>query len=64
MGLTFKENVPDIRNSKVFDIINYLKTKKINVQVFDHMVVENISLKNILIKKIKKNYFDAINLKN
>ena len=60
MGLTFKENVPDIRNSKVFDIINYLKTKKINVQVFDHMVVENISLKNILIKKIKKNYFDAI----
>ena len=28
MGLTFKENVPDIRNSKVFDIINYLKTKK------------------------------------
>ena len=54
MGLTFKENVPDIRNSKVFDIINYLKTKKINVQVFDHMVVENISLKNSFLKKNKK----------
>ena len=25
MGLTFKENCPDIRNSKVFDIINFLK---------------------------------------
>ena len=45
---------PIYGTQKVFDIINYLKTKKINVQVFDHMVVENISLKNILIKKIKK----------
>ena len=25
LGLTFKENVPDIRNSKVFDILNELK---------------------------------------
>jgi len=32
MGITFKENVPDIRNSKVLDIINELK--KYNVEIF------------------------------
>ena len=25
MGLSFKEDVPDIRNSKSFDLISYLK---------------------------------------
>lgn len=35
MGLTFKENCPDLRNSKVIDIINELKTLHANVDVFD-----------------------------
>lgn len=35
MGLTFKENVPDFRNSKVFDIIEELKTYGVNVVVSD-----------------------------
>lgn len=35
MGLTFKENCPDIRNSKVIDIINRLKEYKINPFVVD-----------------------------
>lgn len=35
MGLTFKENCPDIRNSKVVDIINELKTFHCKVDVFD-----------------------------
>lgn len=35
MGITFKENCPDIRNSKVFDIINELKTYKIEVDAHD-----------------------------
>ena len=60
MGLTFKENIPDMRNSKVFDIIKYLKDKKAKVHVFDHMINGNKFLKNILVKKIKKNYYDAI----
>lgn len=34
-GITFKENVPDIRNSKVIDIINELKEYGINVLVED-----------------------------
>ncbi len=35
LGLTFKENCPDIRNSKVFDIINELKSFNLDVQLFD-----------------------------
>jgi UDP-N-acetyl-D-galactosamine dehydrogenase len=35
LGVTFKENCPDIRNSKVFDIHAQLVKKGINVDVFD-----------------------------
>ena len=35
LGITFKENCPDIRNSKVIDIINELKNWNVNVEVFD-----------------------------
>lgn len=35
LGLTFKENVPDVRNSKVIDIINRLKEYQIHPQVVD-----------------------------
>jgi UDP-N-acetyl-D-galactosamine dehydrogenase len=35
MGLTFKENVPDLRNSKVADLINRLEEYHVNVQVTD-----------------------------
>jgi UDP-N-acetyl-D-galactosamine dehydrogenase len=35
LGVTFKENCPDIRNSKVFEIIDYLKNKGAVVDAFD-----------------------------
>ena len=35
LGLTFKENVPDLRNSKVVDIISELQEMGISVQVTD-----------------------------
>jgi len=35
LGLTFKENCPDLRNSKVIDIINELKTYGIDVIVHE-----------------------------
>lgn len=37
LGFTFKENVPDIRNTRVIDIYKELQTYGINVQVFDPM---------------------------
>ena len=35
LGITFKENCPDIRNSKVFDLIKRLQFHKANVSVCD-----------------------------
>lgn len=35
LGITFKENCPDIRNSRVIDIINRLKEYGINLKVSD-----------------------------
>jgi UDP-N-acetyl-D-galactosamine dehydrogenase len=35
MGITFKENCPDIRNSKVVDLVNELKNWNVNVVVAD-----------------------------
>ena len=35
MGATFKENVSDIRNSKVADVVNELKSYSLNVHVSD-----------------------------
>ena len=35
LGITFKENCPDIRNSRVIDVIRELKDFGINVNVFD-----------------------------
>lgn len=35
LGATFKEDVSDIRNSKIVDIVNELKSYEVNVEVFD-----------------------------
>ena len=65
MGFTFKENCPDIRNTKVIDIVKTLKEYNINVYVFDPLASEiqvkkeyNISLTND-IKKLNPLKFDA-----
>jgi len=35
LGLTFKEDVPDIRNSKVMDVVNELKEFGVDVHLHD-----------------------------
>ncbi|TCD02711.1 nucleotide sugar dehydrogenase [Pedobacter psychroterrae] len=35
LGFTFKENCPDVRNTKVIDIINELKTYNVDIDVYD-----------------------------
>jgi len=62
MGVTFKENVTDIRNSKVVDVINELKSYMVSVDVVDayasaHEVKEEYGLD--IISEPGKNY-DAI----
>ncbi len=38
LGLSFKENCPDIRNSKIFDLIDELKSFNVNLDIFDPIV--------------------------
>ena len=35
MGFTFKENCPDVRNTKVIDIVQHLKAYHIGVDIYD-----------------------------
>jgi len=62
MGATFKENVSDIRNSKVADVVNELKSYLVNVHVMDPYADSKEVLHEYgysLTKKANKNY-DAI----
>ncbi len=59
LGITFKEDCPDIRNSKAIDIVRELQQFNITVEVFDpnadkHEVSEEYGLK--LIDKINESY--------
>jgi UDP-N-acetyl-D-galactosamine dehydrogenase len=43
LGMTFKENCPDVRNSRVIDVINELKAFGCQVEVFDpHAIPEEL----------------------
>ncbi len=35
LGITFKENCPDVRNTKAVDLINQLKSYKTNITIYD-----------------------------
>ena len=62
LGVTFKENCPDIRNSKVIDIYKELNQFGLKVDVFDpHANINEVNLEYQikLIKQIKITY-DAI----
>lgn len=59
LGITFKENCPDIRNSRVIDIIEELQTYYINVDVYDPWASEEEVFDEYgihLIKSIKSNH--------
>ena len=45
LGLTFKENCPDFRNSKVFDLINFFIRYGFNVDVVDPHINEEMQAK-------------------
>ncbi len=63
MGFSFKENVPDTRNTKVIDIVENFKKNKYKVDVFDPVVDKNEVKKNFginLINYPKKNNYVGI----
>lgn len=63
LGFTFKENCPDVRNTKVIDIINELNTYNVNLTIVDPWA-EPAEVKheyNLLTQKeIPNTKFDAI----
>ena len=63
LGLTFKENCSDTRNSKVFDIYDLLKKNKIKVDIFDPKLDDKLlygKQKIKLVKNIKKNEYNGM----
>jgi UDP-N-acetyl-D-galactosamine dehydrogenase len=63
MGLTFKENCPDIRNTKVIDVINELDKFGCNLEIHDPWVKKEDQAKfgNLkFIENIEKTAYDGI----
>jgi len=64
LGATFKENCPDCRNSKVFDIINLLNNVGFRVDIYDPLIKESSIIcgtkKYKIIKKPLKNNYDSL----
>ena len=63
MGLSFKENCPDLRNTGVTDIISELENFGISVEIWDPWVKSETAIKECdisLISQPKKNTYDGI----
>jgi UDP-N-acetyl-D-galactosamine dehydrogenase len=48
LGISFKKNCTDIRNSKIIEIINFFKSKKSHIQLYDPLVDSEVLSKNFL----------------
>lgn len=63
LGITFKENCPDIRNSRVIDVVKELKEFGCNVDVYDPWADKNEVLREYnlnLIENLNLNNYDAV----
>jgi UDP-N-acetyl-D-galactosamine dehydrogenase len=63
MGLTFKENCPDVRNTKVVDILTELAEFDVNIDVYDPWVNPDEAKKEYnvdLISVPKSSHYDAV----
>lgn len=63
MGLAFKENCPDIRNTRVVDLVKEFRTFDCKVDVYDPWVNKDDAMKEYkieLIEQPKVNKYDAI----
>ncbi len=63
LGLTFKENCPDIRNTRVIDIVNELKSYGANVDVYDPWANPDEALEEYgihLLQGLEPGHYDAV----
>ena len=54
MGFSFKENCPDIRNTKVSEIVKYLKKAGSKIDVYDPLIENSEAIKKYNISPLKK----------
>ena len=63
MGLTFKENCPDLRNTRVVDMVEEFKTYQAEVDVYDPWVIPAEAVREYGIEPIRelhKNSYSAV----
>lgn len=63
LGFTFKGDCPDVRNTKIIDIVKELQSFNVNVEVYDSWadkqeVKDHYGID--LIDKLQKNYYDGV----
>ena len=54
LGITFKENCPDVRNTKVVDVISSLEEFGVNITIFDPWADEDEVFNEYKVKSVKK----------
>ena len=63
LGITFKENCPDVRNTKAVDVITALKQYGVSVTIYDPWANEDEVLHEynlVSVKELPKDKFDTI----
>ncbi|MFP9099557.1 nucleotide sugar dehydrogenase [Flavobacterium sp. RHBU_24] len=63
MGITFKENCPDVRNTRIVDVIRTLRDYSVNITVFDPWADPAEVLREyglVSVKKLPPDKFDAV----
>jgi len=63
LGITFKENCPDVRNTKAVDVITALKQYGVNITIYDPWANEKEVLHEynlVTVKELPKDKFDTI----
>ena len=63
LGFSFKENVPDVRNTKVYDLIKELEELGIKITVYDPIADRDTALKEyqvVVQKDLPNGSFDAV----
>ena len=63
LGFTFKENCPDVRNTRVIDIYHALKEFNVNVTVYDPWANPDVVKKEYgvdIVSELPKGKYDAV----
>ena len=63
LGITFKENCPDVRNTKAVDVVNALKSYGANIIIFDSWANKEDLMREYglySLKELPKTKFDAL----